>query len=238
MAETRFEGTSPVARYWLTRCEGFAVRGGRTGVVESLIRAADPHATAWLVVRTRGRRRQTVPVDAVATVDPAERVLVVQGPEPRLRPAVRAATAAGGRTAARSAQHVRTASGTAARAVGPRARTGAQAVAPLARTGGHRVRTALGTGLRAAAPVVEQARSALAVGFRAAVATLSGALRRIRIESVPRAVKAAGTMVIATLVQSFRSLAAEARYPKPYVPAKRSARSLTSSDAGRPTTFR
>jgi hypothetical protein len=212
MAETRFEGSSPVARYWLTRCEGFAVRGSRSGVVESLIREADPHETAWLVVRTRGRRRRTVPVGAVAMVDPAERVVVLgEQREPRVGPAVRAATAAGGRTAARSAQHVRLAGGTAARAVAPRARTGAQgarsaaaataqAVGPLARTTGRRVRLAAAA---AAAHVI-----------------------------------AAGRLVVATLAHSFRSLAAEARYPKPYVPAKRSASSRTSSDAGSPTTFR
>src|SRR3954471_23442448 len=78
MADTRFGGSSPVARYWLAHCEGFVVRGGARGVVEELIRDADPFVTTRLVVRTRGRRREIVAAAAVASVDPAERVLVVQ----------------------------------------------------------------------------------------------------------------------------------------------------------------
>lgn len=77
MAETRFEGRSPVARYWLSKCEGFAVTGGERGVVEELIRDADPFVTTRLVVRTGRRRRAVVPAEAVAAVDPAERVVFV-----------------------------------------------------------------------------------------------------------------------------------------------------------------
>jgi hypothetical protein len=78
MAETRFEGRSPVARYWLSKCEGFAVTGGERGVVEELIRGdADPFVTTRLVVRTGRRRRAVVPAEAVAAVDPAERVVFV-----------------------------------------------------------------------------------------------------------------------------------------------------------------
>jgi hypothetical protein len=77
MAETRFEGRSPVARYWLSKCEGFAVTGGTHGVVEELIRDADPFVTTRLVVRTGRRRRAVVPADAVSAVDPAERVVIV-----------------------------------------------------------------------------------------------------------------------------------------------------------------
>src|SRR5206468_2287218 len=66
MAETRFEGRSPVARYWLSKCEGFAVTGGTHGVVEELIRDADPFVTTRLVVRTGRRRRSVIPADAVA----------------------------------------------------------------------------------------------------------------------------------------------------------------------------
>jgi hypothetical protein len=77
MAETRFEGRSPVARYWLSKCEGFAVTGGEHGVVEELIRDADPFVTTRLVVRTGRRRRAVVPAEAVAAVDPAERVVFV-----------------------------------------------------------------------------------------------------------------------------------------------------------------
>jgi hypothetical protein len=77
MAETRFEGRSPVGRYWLSKCEGFAVTGGERGVVEELIRDADPFVTTRLVVRTGRRRRAVVPADAVAAVDPAERVVII-----------------------------------------------------------------------------------------------------------------------------------------------------------------
>src|SRR4051812_47131674 len=77
MAETRFEGRSPVGRYWLSKCEGFAVTGGERGVVEELIRDADPFVTTRLVVRTGRRRRAVVPAEAVAAVDPAERVVFV-----------------------------------------------------------------------------------------------------------------------------------------------------------------
>jgi hypothetical protein len=202
MAETRFEGSSPVARYWLTRCEGFAVRGGSTGVVESLIREADPYETAWIVVRTRARRRQAVPVDAIASVDPAERVVVVEKEErePRVGPAVRAAGAAVAPRARSGAQAARAATTTTARAIAPRAQSGA-----------HAVQTATTTTMRALGPGLAAARAA-------AGALLHG--------------------IALTFVQSFRSLLAEARYPKPYVPPNRSASRRTSSDAGSPTTFR
>ena len=47
MAETRFEGRSPVGRYWLSKCEGFAVTGGERGVVEELIRFARQRLAAY-----------------------------------------------------------------------------------------------------------------------------------------------------------------------------------------------
>jgi hypothetical protein len=78
VAETQFEGSGPVARYWLANCKGFAVEGGARGVVEDLIRDGDPFVTTRLVVRRRGRRRGVIPVTAVASIDPAERVLVVE----------------------------------------------------------------------------------------------------------------------------------------------------------------
>jgi hypothetical protein len=93
MAETRFEGRSPVARYWLSKCEGFAVTGGERGVVEELIRDADPFVTTRLVVRTGRRRRAVVPAEAVAAVDPAERIVFVARRR-RKRPAQTAMTRA------------------------------------------------------------------------------------------------------------------------------------------------
>ena len=85
MTVTRFEGTDPVARYWLANCEGFAVEGAARGVVEELQRDEDPHVTARLVVRTRGGRRKIVQAAAIASVVPADRVLVVER-ERRPRP--------------------------------------------------------------------------------------------------------------------------------------------------------
>lgn len=77
MAETRFEGSSPVARYWLAHCEGFAVDGGARGVVVELLRDGDPHLTARLLVRTRIGRRRAIPVAAVDSVTPADRVVTI-----------------------------------------------------------------------------------------------------------------------------------------------------------------
>jgi hypothetical protein len=77
MAVTRFEGGGPVARYWLANCEGFVVKGDARGVVEELIRDADPHVTTRLVIRTRARRRTIISANAVASVIPADSVLIV-----------------------------------------------------------------------------------------------------------------------------------------------------------------
>jgi hypothetical protein len=90
MAATRFEGAGPVARYWLANCEGFAVRGAVRGVVEELLRDANPHETTRFVVRTRARRRKVVQATAVAAVVPAKRLVVVERARrrPRARPRV------------------------------------------------------------------------------------------------------------------------------------------------------
>jgi hypothetical protein len=88
MTATRFEGSGPVARYWLARCEGFAVEGALRGTVEELLRDADPHAASRLLVRTRRGGRRVVPVAAVASVVPEERTLVLSQPR-RHRPARR-----------------------------------------------------------------------------------------------------------------------------------------------------
>jgi hypothetical protein len=62
------------------------VKGGTRGVVEALIHDADPHVTTRLVVRTGGHRRKIVPANAVATVDPAAKLLVVERPHKPRRP--------------------------------------------------------------------------------------------------------------------------------------------------------
>jgi hypothetical protein len=77
MTVARFEGGDPVARYWLAHCEGFATKGATRGVVEELIRDADPHVTSRLVIRTRARRRRIISAGAVSEVIPAESVLIV-----------------------------------------------------------------------------------------------------------------------------------------------------------------
>ena len=86
MTVTRFEGTGPVAQYWLAHCEGFAVEGGTRGVVEELMHDDNPHLTSRLLVRTRRGRTRLIPVGAVTTVSPAERTLVVREPRPAPKP--------------------------------------------------------------------------------------------------------------------------------------------------------
>lgn len=78
MTVTWFEGAGPVARYWLAHCEGFAVKGATKGVVEELIRDADPHVTTRLVIRTGGHRRKVVSASAVTAVVPAQKLVVVE----------------------------------------------------------------------------------------------------------------------------------------------------------------
>src|SRR5919197_3327712 len=83
MVVTRFDGSGPVARYWLTRCEGFKVRGGVRGRVVGLIRDESPYLTSRLVVRSRVRRRRVLRVDRVALVDPAKRTILIARRHPR-----------------------------------------------------------------------------------------------------------------------------------------------------------
>lgn len=164
MTVARFEGTGPVARYWLGKCEGFAVTGGARGVVEELIRDDDPHVTTRLVVRTRAHRRRIVAAGAIASVVPAERTLVVakprkprrvhrERPRPSLAPiASRAASGAARLGPPAQAAAVRAAT------LGPPARA---AVITLARAGekhGRRAAVALAQSLRLFA------REALATG--------------------------------------------------------------------------
>ena len=136
MAVTRFEGTGPVARYWLAHCEGFAVEGGARGVVEELLHDANPHLPSRLRVRTRRGRTRVIPVSAVASVSPAERTLVVH--EPRPKPKAR-------RTKQRTSQrYVRRAVTRTTTALRPRVRAGAAAVWPLV----HAVVVVLGGSFR------------------------------------------------------------------------------------------
>ena len=154
MTVARFEGTGPVARYWLAKCEGFAVTGGARGVVEELIRDNDPHVTTRLVVRTRGRRRRIVPAGAVATVVPAERTLVVARPRkpPRVRRAVQLPSVSPVATRAASAASrlgppARSAAAHAA-ALGPPARGAALVLGRVAARNGRRAGAVLAVSLR------------------------------------------------------------------------------------------
>jgi hypothetical protein len=80
-ATRRFEATSPVARYWLTRCAGFRVGGARKGTVEEVVSRSDPHVPELLVVRDVYRRRE-VPISEVEAVVPAEQLIVLGDPIP------------------------------------------------------------------------------------------------------------------------------------------------------------
>jgi hypothetical protein len=132
MAVTRFEGTGPVARYWLARCEGFAVEGGARGTVEDLLFDVSPHLTSRLLVRTRRGRTCVIPVSAVATVSPAERTLVVheRRPKPKAK-RQRTPSRPVRRAVARTNAVARPLLIAAVGAVRPRARAGAAAVWPL-----------------------------------------------------------------------------------------------------------
>jgi hypothetical protein len=178
MAAIRFDGSGPVARYWLANCEGFAVRGGARGKVEELIRDADPHVTTRFVVRSFPRRRKIVSAGAVEAVVPAKRVVVVSRPHggPRRRPELAPAR----RAASRSAQAVA--------ALGPPAWSGAVAGA---RAVGPPTRSATTATLRHAHPLA--AAVGRSFGLLAAEALRSVAmigpslrLRRHGLHAAPR----------------------------------------------------
>jgi hypothetical protein len=109
--ERRFDGSSPVARYWLAQCEGFRVEGPLRGTVEKVVGSVDLQTAESLVVRTAWRRRN-ITVDAVEAVVPAARLIVVDGgadevaQDPshhRTRALARASSHAAGAVAARVA---------------------------------------------------------------------------------------------------------------------------------------
>jgi hypothetical protein len=77
--EKRFDGSSPVARYWLAQCEGFHVEGPVHGTVEKVVGSVAEQSAESLVVRSAWRRRH-IPVDAIEAVVPAERLIVVEEP--------------------------------------------------------------------------------------------------------------------------------------------------------------
>jgi hypothetical protein len=73
----RFDASSPVMRYWLANCVGFALSGGGRGTVERVLADIDPYDPSLLEVRTGHRRVRQVPTSAIIAVVPQEKVLVV-----------------------------------------------------------------------------------------------------------------------------------------------------------------
>src|SRR3954452_16159581 len=219
MAETRFEGRSPVGRYWLSKCEGFAVTGGERGVVEELIRDADPFVTTRLVVRTGRRRRAVVPAEAVAAVDPAERVVFVargRRKQPTRAAMTRAAAAArrgGARTARGRAYGRREMANRAAPAVETAGRTTLRAAAvTAASTKRHAPRIAAGTAntlARARQEMLE--RSAVVAASTRRHTPRFGASVRSRIDPLAALVTRSFSLLIAELSATTRMATATGR---------------------------
>lgn len=65
---------SEVAGYWLGQCQGFQVYSpqGRVGLVEEVVRGADPALPEALVVRAGllGQRLELVPIEVVEAIEP------------------------------------------------------------------------------------------------------------------------------------------------------------------------
>jgi hypothetical protein len=89
VADRSFPNGSPVCDYWLSHCEGFAVRAGhRTlGVVERVDHADGSRLVQTLVLRARRRRRALAASDVLAVV-PARKVILARRRE-HARPALR-----------------------------------------------------------------------------------------------------------------------------------------------------
>ncbi|HVS85568.1 MAG TPA: hypothetical protein VHD91_08045 [Gaiellaceae bacterium] len=91
-----FDASSPVTRYWLSRCVGFSVTSG--GRVEAVLSDGDLFEPHTLLVRSSRHRVRRVPASAVVAVVPVQRKLVVARASRRLprvrvdlRPAARVA---------------------------------------------------------------------------------------------------------------------------------------------------
>jgi hypothetical protein len=125
-----FDKTSPVTAYWLPRCDGFDVVGGRRpAVVERAVYDDDPLHPVGLRVRVGNKRRRLLPIDEVEAVCPLARTLYVRRP-PSVT--VRAGSAVGTR-AGRVVRTTGVASVSAWRAATPRARSAARAAHSAAR---------------------------------------------------------------------------------------------------------
>jgi hypothetical protein len=100
-----FDKDSPVTAYWLTRCDGFQVVGGRRPTtVEGTVVDDDPLQPVALRVRRGPRSGGLIPIELVEGVCPMERILYVRRPPSRASRAAAgvSALAPHGRRAARS----------------------------------------------------------------------------------------------------------------------------------------
>jgi hypothetical protein len=202
MTETRFEGDGPVARYWLSRCEGFEVAGEARGVVEELILDADPLVPTHIVVRTRSRRRKIIAAAAVTSVDPADRVLVVKRrgrrEAPRSGPPRRSALQVRRAAASTLRGYAPVAAGTTRSAV-RHTRTAAAAAASTVR---EYAPVAAGSTRSAAARAVAAAKPHVLVAWSASVRGSKAGARHGRRATAP---------AVAFLLGSFKLLLIEVR---------------------------
>jgi len=217
--EPLFRRGSSVHAYWLANSEGFALGRGR---VETVVRGPEAATVDALVVRAGPlRRRRLVDAEAVAAVDPAQRVLLVDR-RPRRKPRVRATIAQGRRDAApyaraaaeatargwawtrpRAAHLLRVARLLALAAAARAARTLSVALA-LAAVGSLRGARALAAGLALAAVGSLRGARALAAGLGAAAARTASALAAAAEWLRPRLAEAATRSSVAA-----RALAGE-----------------------------
>jgi hypothetical protein len=81
-----FRKDSPVLEYWLSRCDGFAVRRGRHSFGEVQGVATQDHLGRAEVLRVRSLSRQKLlPAHRVAAVVPNRRLLILEDEQTRLR---------------------------------------------------------------------------------------------------------------------------------------------------------
>jgi hypothetical protein len=152
--EKLFAAGSPVAAYWLSRCEGFEVRAGRrsVGTVDAVVCTEPAGRAESLVVQGR-RRPDAVAAERVVGVVPARRLVLLAEPVgPDRTAALRVALAALSRAALL--------------AVAAGARTALLAAAVGARTtlaAGRRHAPVVAAALRRAATVLGAAALALAI---------------------------------------------------------------------------
>ena len=174
--EPLFRRGSRVHAYWLANSEGFALGRGR---VESVVREPEAATVDALVVRTPLRRRRVVDPDAVAAVDPVQRVLLVER-RPRRRLPVRTTL---GRARSGTAPYARAAAGATARGwawTRPRAATALRLALALARAYAIRAGQELAATAAWLRPRLAEAATRSSAAARARAAALARERRRRR----------------------------------------------------------